>query len=260
MKNRVWFFSILLVVAVVLGACGSDSEALTTGSEDTRLAGASAQSISATGNGNSAGVSVTGTGTVEANPDIAYVTAGVEIIGSDAAAIVDDAAQRMERILAAVQGAGVAEDDIHTASYNLWVNQRYDPRTGEATGEIDYHVVHTVRIAVRALDRVGVILSDAVNAGANVVNEVTFSVEDTDALVAEARRLAIADAQDRAQQIADALGVTLGRVVSASESYGWYAVPVAREAVGMGDAAAAVPMPAGSFSVSISVALVYELP
>jgi uncharacterized protein YggE len=252
----------LLSVVVVLGACGTTSQATAGGAPVAggNATGLAAQSIPPVYSSYTPGLTVVGTGTVEAQPDIVYLTLGVDLQADNAATVVTDASGRMDRILAALQAAGIAEEDIHTASYNLWVEQQYDPRTGERTGVLVYHIMHTVRVTLRDIEQVGTVLASAVEAGANSVNEVSFSVADPDSLASEARAQAIADAQQRAQEMAGALGVTLGKVVSVSESGGYTPTPVSYRGEGAVEYAAAVPLPAGSFSVRISVVVVYELP
>lgn len=253
----------LLSVMVTLGACGTAAQATggvpVASGDAARLAG---QVIPPVYGSYTPGLTVVGTGVVEAQPDIVYLTLGVDLRTDNAASVVADASGRMDRILAALKAAGVAEEDIHTASYNLWVEQRYDPQTGQITGVLDYHIMHSVRATVRDLDKVGTVLTAAVEAGANSVSEVSFSVADPDALASEARSKAIADAQKRAQEMAGSLGITLGKVVSVSESGGYVPTSTYYDARGGAamEYAAAVPLPAGSFSVSISVVLVYELP
>lgn len=261
MRNKNLALVVLLGIAALLGACGATAEVSTAGTlaggvEGARYAGGVGPIYSSY----TPGLTVVGTGTVEAQPDIVYLTLGVDLKADNAAAVTADGSARMERILAALQSGGVAEADIHTSSYNLWVEQRYDPQTGQPTGVIEYHLTHTVRATVRDLGRVGTVLSAAVEAGANTVQEVSFSVADPDKLASEARQKAIADAQKRAQEMAGALGVTLGKVVSVSESGGYIPTPGYYDTRGGAMEAAAVPLPAGSFSVSISVVVVYELP
>jgi hypothetical protein len=247
---------------VVLGACGTAVQATggvgVASGDAARLAG---QIIPPVYGSYTPGLTVVGTGTVEAQPDIVYLTLGVDLKADNAATVVADASARMERVLAALKAAGVAEEDIHTVSYNLWVEQRYDPQTGQYTGVLDYHIMHSVRVTLRELDKVGTVLAAAVEAGSNSVSEVSFSVADPDKLASEARTKAIADAQKRAQEMAGTLGVSLGKVLSVSESGGYVPTPVYYDGRGGAmESAAAVPLPAGSFSVSISVVVVYELP
>ena len=262
MRGKNLIAIVLLSVMVVLGACGATTQASgivsPSGGVAANLAGQIVPPVYSSYN---PGLTVVGTGTIEAKPDIVYLTLGVDIKADNAASVVSDASTRMDRILAALKAAGVAEEDIHTSSYNLWVEQRYDPQTGQPTGVIDYHIMHTVRATVRDIDKVGTVLSAAVEAGATTVQEVSFSVADPDKLATEARQKAIADAQKRAQEMAGALGITLGKVVSVSESGGYTPTPYYMDGKGgAAEYAASVPLPAGTFSVSISVVVVYELP
>ncbi len=261
MRKRMMYGIGLLLVALVLGACGATTQTTgATGGGGLR-GGEAAMSVPPVYNSYTPGLTVVGTGTVEAQPDVAYISLGVDLKGEDAAAIVAEATRKMEAILNALKSAGIAEEEIHTVAYNLWVEQRYDPQTGQPTGAFDYHIVHTVRATVHDLGRVGQVLAGAVEAGANSISEVSFSVAEPETLVAQARTRAIADAQKRAQEMASALGVTLGKVVSVSESGGWVPGPYYYgKGGGAAEMAAPVPMPSGSFSVSISVVVVYELP
>ncbi len=253
-------FVLILLVPVILGACGPTGQPAVAGSGGAGTAYAQSSIVPPVYSSYTPGLTVVGTGKVEADPDVVYLTLGVDLKRDDAAAVMADAGRKMESILAALQAAGVAEADIRTASYYLWVEQRYDPQTGQPTGVIDYHLTHTVRVTLRDLAKVGTLLSAAVEAGANTVSEVSFSLADPDALATQARQKAIADAQKRAQEMAQAMGVTLGKVLSVSESGGYVPAADYYGKGGMELAQAAVPMPAGSFSVSISVVVVYELP
>lgn len=253
MKKAYSLTLVLFVGVALLSGCDGSS---TTGGT---VAYPAVMAASSDGNGYAAGLTVVGTGTVEADPDIAHVTLGVDLTGPSPDEIVNDASGRMDRILAALEGAGVAEEDIHTVSYNLWVESKYDPEFGRPTGENDYHVMHTVRVTVRDLDQLGTILAEGVNAGATTISGVSFDVSNPEELATQARQEAIADAQARAQEMAAALGVKLGKVISVSEA-GGSSIVYPRAAGGTYESVASVPIPAGEFSATISVILVYELP
>ncbi len=255
MRNKTWLALFLLLLPILVGCVPSTPIANAGGGGESPTYASIPINTTYT-----PGLTVIGTGTVEAEPELAYVTLGVDLKGDHPGNVVNEASTRMDAVLKAVQAAGVAENDIRTVGYNLWVEQRYDPQTGQPTGVIKYHVVHTIRLTVRDLGKVGTLLAAAVEAGANTISEVTYSVADPEALVAQARQKALADAQKKAQEMAAALDLSLGKVVSVSESGGWVPGPVYREGVGGGALPAAEPLPAGSFSVSVSVVVVYELP
>ena len=122
-----------------------------------------------------------------------------------------------------------------------------------------YDVSHQTQATVRDLDTVGSILAAVGQAGANTISEVSFSVNDPDALVEQARRDALKDAKARAQSMAEELGITLGKPLLVTE--GGIPIPFeARMGVGGGGMAeAAVSISPGAFSVSVSVQGVYEI-
>ncbi|WP_438009618.1 SIMPL domain-containing protein [Sorangium sp. So ce321] len=80
-----------------------------------------------------------------------------------------------------------------------------------------YRVSNTVTAVIRNLDQVGPVLDAVAAAGANNVWGVSFDVDKTDPLEAQAREKAIADARARAEALARLQGVSLGRVVAISE-------------------------------------------
>ncbi|HTN91627.1 MAG TPA: SIMPL domain-containing protein, partial [Sorangium sp.] len=80
-----------------------------------------------------------------------------------------------------------------------------------------YRVSNTVTAVIRDLDQVGPVLDAVAAAGANNVWGVSFGVDKTDPLEAQAREKAIADARARAEALARLQGVALGRVVAISE-------------------------------------------
>jgi hypothetical protein len=206
------------------------------------------------------GLVVVGTGTVSAEPEMANVVFGVELQGDDPAAIVDDAAERVDQAIAAAVELGVAEEDVRTTGYNLWVETVRDPDTGTPTGEVLYHIWHQVRVKLSDIDRVGDLLGAVVGAGANTVSEVNFSVEDPDALMEQAREQALEKAAARAQQMAEGLGLTLGSPVSVMETGGGSPVPLGLGGGGeMVVEGAAPSISPGTFSVSVSVQIVYEI-
>lgn len=205
------------------------------------------------------GLVIIGTGTVSAEPEIANVTFGVQLQGEDPAQILDEAARKIDQAIAAAEEVGVSERDIRTTGYNLWAENVHDPESGMPTGEVLYHIVHQVRVRLSELDRVGELLGAVVEAGANTISEVDFSVEDPEGLRDRARQKALESTANRAQQMAEGLGITLGPPVLVMETNSGY--PVAGGIGGAGDRmeAAAPSISPGTFSVSVRVQVVYAI-
>src|SRR5688500_6559383 len=65
-------------------------------------------------------ISVTGEGTAYANPDIAYLSMGVEITDADVTTAVNLANERVEAIRAALEAAGIAAGDVRTENFFIY--------------------------------------------------------------------------------------------------------------------------------------------
>jgi len=262
MNKKLWTILILTALTLTLTACGPMSlQPTLAAGEEARVQGGGGGGPVSLSSQSAEGLVVVGTGTASAEPEVANIVFGLELRGDDPAAIVDEAAQRINRAIAAAKEAGVAEADIRTTGYNLWVETVHDPEKGVPTGEVVYHLSHYVKATLHDLDRVGELLGTVVDAGANTISEVSFAVEDPETLVEQARQQALNKAAARAQQMADALKITLGEPILVTETGGGYPVPT-EWGVGGGGAMVESVAPSispGTFSVSVSVQIVYGI-
>jgi uncharacterized protein YggE len=207
-------------------------------------------------------VSVTGFGEASGTPDVAYIQLGVDKTSQDVGQAVSDTNKTMEGVMAALDQFGVAKEDIQTTGFNVWPEDRYDPQTGMPTGERVYHVQNMVNIKVRDISQTGKVIESALNAGANQVFGLSFGIDDTSALEAEARTDAVADAKARAEQLAGALGLKIGDPIIVSESYGDVSPQYAMERAayaGVGGGGGTPPVSEGQLMVSATVSVTFEL-
>lgn len=218
------------------------------------------------GEGTDRTITVTGYGVAYGSPDIVRLGLGVEVSRQDVKAAMDEVNSRMNAVMAILKENGVAPEDIRTDYYSIWQDYSYGggvmpmPEGGETPAPY-YRVSTTAQIIVRDTNSVGDLIAAAVDAGANVINYIEFSIEDRAALQSDARALAVADARSRAEELASILGLTLGaplRVVEGgSDSY----MPYMSGGGGMGGGAeaASVPISGGQLSVSMNVTITYAL-
>ncbi|HSC90042.1 MAG TPA: SIMPL domain-containing protein [Gaiellaceae bacterium] len=207
-----------------------------------------ARSAAADGTGD--GVTVTGTGSVRTVPDRAAFAFGVETQAATARAALTANSAAMEKVIAAVRGAGVAAADLQTSQVSIF------PRTDErGTGIVGYTATNSVSATIRELGRVGAVVDAAVEAGANTVSGPSLTRGDTDALYRQALRAAFADARAKAEALATASGRTLGAVTAMVESGSATPSPVPmRDSV-----TGSVPIEPGTQSVEASVAVTFAL-
>lgn len=206
-------------------------------------------------------LSVSGNGESFLAPDIAYIYVGVHTEAPTAAEAVDENTAQTEELISAIQDFGVDPKDIRTSNFSIWPMDRYDPATGAPTGEKTYVADNTVFVTVRDLDSLGDLLDTAVQAGANTVNSVQFDVENKDEAMKEARVDAMNNAEQQAQELAAAAGLTLGEIKSISFVDNQYPVFDGKGGGGgvAAEAAAAVPIQPGQLSFVATVNVTYEL-
>ena len=156
----------------------------------------------------SGGITVNGTGTVQAVPDQAQFSLGVETKGPTAREALAANSERMRRVLAALDAAGVAKGDVQTQDVS--VSRSYPDN--------DYSADNSVSVTIRDLAQAGSILDAASNAGANNVYGPTLSRSNQDELQAKALREAVDNARAKARALAEAAGVHLGSVTAITES------------------------------------------
>jgi uncharacterized protein YggE len=102
------------------------------------------------------------------------------------------------------------------------------------------------------------------DAGANNVFGISFAIEDTAALEAEARSEAIVDVKERAEQIAQGLGMSLGEPISVGEGVAGapgpvYSYGLKGEAFGLGGGGGGAAISPGQTTIVMQVNVIYEL-
>ena len=203
-------------------------------------------------------LSASGTGSASTDPDVVDIQLGVDTLDSDLAEAVDQNTVKMNAILAVFAKMGVADKDIQTTNYNLWVEEVYD-QSGQSTGEKRFHVSNTVNVRLRDLTKIGTLIEEATSAGVNNVFGINFGVADTTELEQAALDNAIDNAQGKAAWMASKMEANLGPVVNVIEG-GLYSSPMPMAAENMGEGGGGeVPISQGQFSMTAQVQVSYEL-
>ena len=202
-------------------------------------------------------ITISGTGESRAVPDMASVMMGVTTTGPTAKDALDRNTAAMQELFALLKAAGIAERDIATSNFS--VNPRYDygQNGNESPKIIGYDVSNSVTVTMRQLDMLGALLDKGVASGSNQINGITFMVSKPDALVDEARKLAVADARRKAELYATAAGVSLGNVLSISEGAAQPPTPVFMKRAQVAESA--VPIARGEQSLTADVSITWEI-
>lgn len=223
------------------------------------------------------GLTVSGTATVTGVPDIAKVSLGVESRAATAQVATTETANKMNAVIGALKQAGVADADVQTSRMSVYFQRDVRPpepqplpaRREGATEEMPakpeqpsgmYVVSNMVTATIRDLDKAQAIINAAMQAGVNQMHGLNFELSQPEQLQAQARAKAVAQAKQNAEQLAQLLGVKLGRVVAVRDS-GNGGGPIMRGAMmAKAESAAAMPVERGEVSAQHTVEVVYELP
>lgn len=204
-------------------------------------------------------IGVSGTGRVSVTPDTAIASIGVEITAPTLAEATKEASDRMTAVIAAIKAQGVEAKDIQTSSYNVYpiTNQ---PKEGETPKITAYRVSNIVTVKIRKIADVGKVLDAAIEAGANSINSVFFTVDDPSKAMTEARTAAVKDAMAKAETLATAAGVKRGKIISISELSGGV-IPLFRDNAYQSAPAAsgAGPVETGSTEITATVEMHFEI-
>ena len=202
-------------------------------------------------------IAISAEGKVTALPDIASISIGVMTEKKTVAEAQKENTTKMNAIIAKIKEFGVASEDIKTTNYSIypqydWINNRQVER--------GFQVSQNVDVKVRDLAKIGDVLAAVGELGANQVGGVNFTIDDPEDLRQQARLKGLEAAKKKAQALADAAGVKLGKVVGFSENAGYVPTPLYyAKADGMGGGGASPSIESGSQDVVVNVSVIYEI-
>jgi uncharacterized protein YggE len=195
-------------------------------------------------------ITVAGTGIVTSVPDQGQFTFGVSATGKSATEALAANAKAMTRVIGALKAQGIASADIQTAEIQL------SPNTNQTGSTIlNYTAVNSVTARVKSLAKAGPIIDGAVGAGANLVSGPVLTASDQSQLSRRALAAAIKDARARAQTIAAAASVRLGRVRSVTELGSSVPLPEASIA----KTGVSTPVQPGTIRTEVDVSVTFEI-
>jgi uncharacterized protein YggE len=200
-------------------------------------------------------VSVVGHGEVKGAPDTATVQIGVDTEAATAQEALAQNSAAAKAVQDQLTKLGIDAKDIQTNNFSINPNYGADGRQ-----VIGYRVNNMVTVKIRQLDQAGTLLDQVVQAGANNIYGISFSVENPEALLEQARKAAIENAKTRATQLAGASGAAVGDVLVISENIGAQPIPMPMMARAEGAVAGqAAPVQPGEQSFSVDVQVTFGL-
>jgi hypothetical protein len=204
-------------------------------------------------------ITVSADTSVSGEPDQAQIDIGVSTQARTAPEASKENAERLARVLAELRKLLGKGDELKTSGYALHPQYRHPP--GGKPEIAGYTATNSVRVKTGRLDEVGRLIDAAMQAGANQVNRLQFSLKDEEAMRLQALRQAALKARNKADALAAALGLKVLRVIALNEGAQPIQPIVRAAAMARSDAMSAAPTPIepGTVEVRAAVTLMVEI-
>lgn len=189
-------------------------------------------------------------------PDQARVSVSVQTRAATAQQAADQNAQQTTAVLDQLRQLLGQAADLRTAGYNVF------PEYSAARVLIGYQASNTVTVTMNDVNLVSRVLDGSTQSGATTVSGVQFLLKDYAPSRLQALRQAAQQARANAEAIASGLGMAVGTITAASDSYAIRPIStVDSRTAAAGGAASAVPTPieAGMIEVRAVVTVEAEL-
>lgn len=211
-------------------------------------------------------ITVSETGEIYAKPDLALTTFSVVTEAKTVNGAMSDNTKNMNAIISVMKDEGIKEEDLKTTNFSI--SPRYEWQKVETEiypyppGKrvlVGYEVRQSLQVKIREMAKIGDIIQGAIDAGANQVGNLQFTIDQKDELKKQARGQAIDKAKLKAKELASQLGVSLVRITHFSESgvaprfYG-----LMRE-VAEGIGGEVPQIETGENLISVTVSITYEI-
>lgn len=203
--------------------------------------------------------SVSGTGKATGIPDTAALSVGVTKSAATIALAQEQTNSAANKIIEDFKKLGIAQKDIKTTNYSI--NPNYDFSRGGTQNITGYTVTQTLEADITPIDIANKAIDTATADGANLIGGITFTFNDKTKkdLEDKARTEAVKQAREKAQSLASATGIRLGRIVDVQESNGFEPRPIMMaQSLEVGKGAGDTSLQPGENSITINITLSYE--
>lgn len=208
-------------------------------------------------------LTVSQSATISKPSDEASWTMGVRTQNAKLAAAQSENDAKMHQVLSALQDEGIDPKEMQTSGYSIspvYSSPPKSPPPDWAPRITHYEVQNSIRVRTTKLEIVGPAIASAAEKGANVVDQISFSLSDKVEAQQEAIQEAVLAAHVFAQAAAEAAKVSLDDVLEISISSSSISPRYFQgERFALAASAQGAPIVSGEVDVQASVTLVYIL-
>lgn len=209
-------------------------------------------------------LTISSEGKISVSPDVALINFSVIEQDQNPQLAQQRSDLKMKEVIAYLKGSGVANEDIKTINYRLEPQYDYSWCQKEKISIycppklISYHFVQSVQAKIRDFSKLGEIVGNLIEKGANEISSIEFGLENPDFYQNKAREEAIRKAQEKANQLAQLSNIKLARLINISENQS----PLPQNlkfSEGLGGPTPYSPLETGLIEVKAFISLTYEI-
>ena len=199
-----------------------------------------------------------GQGSVSQVPDLVTISFGVTKSSSTVSDAQNQTNEAINSILKNLKNLGVSEKDLKTTNYSVNPNYNFEG-IQRITG---YTVTQNIDLKIKDIKNTNRLIDAITGNGGNLIGQVQFGFDDKTKAKLEnkARKEAVGNAKEKAQNLANAAGVRLGKIINVTESQDNFPRPIPFESTKTGiQETPSTNITPGENSIKISVTLTYEI-
>ena len=246
----------LAFLGLAVGACSSAAAPTTTQTPAVTAPGSSTDQSTLLNT-----LTMSGAGTVHTLPDEAVIQVAVQNTAATAAAALDANSKQTQKVLTRLKADGVPDSAIETTNVAVYPNFTYDPKTGQQQNA-GYQATNNVNITLTDFKLIGQVFAAATEAGANNLSGPTWQLSETSQAMGEALAKAADNARSKAEALAVAEAVKIGKVLILSETSTQSIPPIYAAGSGKADSTPSVtppPVSPQNIDVTASVSVTYSI-
>jgi uncharacterized protein len=205
-------------------------------------------------------IQVSGSGEAHVAPDVASLNLAIETHAATAQQSAGQNAALAQKVVDALTAKLQGKGKVWTGGYSLYPEYS-EPRPNEKAVVTGYRAENSITVETGEIGMLGGLIDTAIQAGANRINFLNFTLRDETQARSQAIALAANDAAAQAGSLAKALGVKLGPVIKATTETEARPMPMMRSgAMALGASMVApTPVQPNEVVVPATVSITYQI-
>ncbi len=207
-------------------------------------------------------LSVSGHATVYVPADKLTLSVGVVTQNTYAQVALRENSDRMNQVINALKKTGLKEGEFQTGQFSVNPTYTQPPKNPPPNWQqtiSGYEVRNTINIRTNHFELAGQIIDEVGAGGANLIDNISFVLDNPQPSKNEAITLAVQQAIDYAETAARAAKVNLGNLLELSINPSVIAPHYKMNAFAAAGAEIGTPIQAGNVEVQATASLVYEI-